>query len=97
MTGGDPILIDHRDRNRLNNRWGNLRNATKAQNIVNSGVRNDNRLGLKGVRRNTRGYMARIFIDGRSNYLGTFSTPEAAHAAYCAAASARWGEFFSAH
>lgn len=31
--------------------------------------------------------------DGKNKHLGMFTTPEAAHAAYCAAALERFGEF----
>lgn len=40
MGVDDPtILIDHKDRNRLNNKRKNLREATKAQNAMNSQAR----------------------------------------------------------
>ena len=95
MTGVDPIQIDHRDRDRLNNRWDNLRNATQSQNQANVGAMRHNRIGLKGVKHAPSGanYIARININGRQRHLGMFSTPEAAHAAYLTAARARWGEF----
>jgi hypothetical protein len=97
MTGIDPIQVDHRDRNPMNNRWDNLRNATEAQNHANVGARSHNRVGLKGVQvRPTGSFVARIKIENKNKYLGDFTTAEAAHAAYCVAASARWGEFWSA-
>lgn len=38
-------------------------------------------------------YRAFISINGKNKHLGMFTTPEAAHAAYCAAALERFGEF----
>jgi hypothetical protein len=99
MTGTDPIQVDHRDRDRLNNRWDNLRNATQAQNQANVGAMRHNKVGLKGVRRVPwhDGFTARISMMNRKSVsLGFFPTAEAAHAAYCVAAQARWGEFWSA-
>ena len=95
MAGVDPIQVDHRDRNPLNNRWDNLRNATQSQNQANVGAMRHNQMGLKGVKRApcSQNYIARISVDGCHVHLGVFSTPEAAHAAYLTAARARWGEF----
>jgi hypothetical protein len=93
MTGLDPVEVDHRDRDRLNNRWSNLRDATQAQNNANVGARRHNRLGIKGVKPHGQRFIARITVDRRAVHLGVFDTPEAAHAAYVEAARARWGEF----
>ena len=93
MAGVDPIEVDHRDRDRLNNRWSNLRNATNAQNKANGGARRHNRLAVKGVSYNGYGFLARINISRRNIYLGTFPTREQANAAYVEAARVRSGEF----
>lgn len=67
VTGEWPSqLIDHRDLNRSNNSWDNLRAATRTQNIRNGGVKKNNALGVKGVRRTKSGsYQARIMTDGK--------------------------------
>jgi hypothetical protein len=50
MTGKWPIHdIDHFNRVKDDNRWGNLRPATKSQNQSNVGLRLDNTSGLKGL------------------------------------------------
>jgi len=54
--------------------------------------------GLKGVSLDKRKgrYYARISIDGVPTRIGTYSTAEAAHAAYCEAARVHYGDFWSA-
>jgi hypothetical protein len=88
-------MIDHRDMNRANNRWSNLRRATPSTNAANRGRPRTNASGFKGVhfRRATGKWRAQISKDGRARYLGQFSTPQAAHAAYVAAARDLFGEF----
>jgi len=90
MTGEWPQeTVDHRDLDGLNNAWDNLRPATK------SPAPCTNTSGLKGVSRQsgTRRYRATIRVDGRQQWLGSFSTKEEAAAAYAAAAKAKSGEF----
>jgi hypothetical protein len=87
-------MIDHRDGNRLNNRWNNLRRATRSQNNANTPRQRNNLSGFKGVGlRSGRKWRARICKNKRRHTLGTFSTPQAAHAAYVAAARRLFGEF----
>ena len=76
--------IDHIDGDKTNNRIANLRDVTVAQNNQNfRTARSDNRLGLLGVRtKNGRRFDATIWVDGKTKHIGTFSTPESAHAAY---------------
>jgi hypothetical protein len=54
----------------------------------------NNRLGIKGVSlRNSGKYCAVIQINGKTKYLGVFTTAAEASAAYAAAALERHGEF----
>jgi hypothetical protein len=87
-------MIDRRDGDGTNNRWSNLRRATQSQNTANSRRPRHNTSGYKGVslRRSGR-WRAIICNKGRWIYLGTFATPEAAHAVYLAAARKLFGEF----
>jgi hypothetical protein len=73
----------------------NLRPATKSQNAANRGKTCNNTSGFKGVwwRRRYRKWQATIGVNGKRFYLGMFDTPEAAHAAYAAAAQRLHGEF----
>jgi len=98
MTGTYPTLIvDHRDKVRSNNRFENLRLATRVQNSQNANKSKRNTSGYKGVSFNkaARKWTALIRVDKRSKYLGLFTTPEEAHKAYCEASTLYFGEFAS--
>jgi Demerecviridae HNH endonuclease len=91
-----PTLdIDHIDGNPRNNLISNLREATRAKNVLNQKMHKDNRYGMKGVSksRNGKKFRARIIINYKEISLGAFDTPEEAHAAYMQAAIRFGGEF----
>lgn len=79
------VLVDHINNNGLDNRRSNLRPASKSLNSLNSKTRSDNTSGYKGVSFSHGKYVAEISKDGKRHYLGRFSTPEDAHAAYLTA------------
>lgn len=94
MTGEWPKLeIDHINGDRSDNRWANLREATKSQNRYNQRMHRDNCAGLKGVYARRGGYRACIKFNGRHIHLGDFPDKYQAHAAYVAAAEKYFGEF----
>ena len=96
MTGEWPEHeIDHIDGDRANNRWSNLRDATRLQNGRNRCRSRNNASGMKGVCFDlTRcRWRAGITVGGKYVNLGYFASPEEAHAAYCAAADKHYGEF----
>jgi hypothetical protein len=81
MTGEEPTeQIDHRNGNRLDNRWSNLRAASNGQNIHNSKLRRDNTSGVKGVCWDieAKKWSAQLAIGKRQRRIGRFSTIEAA-------------------
>jgi hypothetical protein len=88
-------IVDHVDRNGLNNRKANLRPATRSQNRFNQKRRRDNSSGFKGVRlsRSAQRWRASIRAEGRIYYLGGFATPIEAARAYNAAALRLHGPF----
>lgn len=80
-------IIDHIDGNTANNRIANLREADMTINMQNKRQATvANRCGWLGVSVNDKGkYIAKIGISGkRTKYIGSYSTPEEAHAAYLA-------------
>lgn len=92
--GKDPAgVIDHVNGQTLDNRICNLREATHSQNCANSRAMEGKKVPLKGVARVAYGYSARIRRNGKTWNIGTFKTPEEAHAAYVEAAQIVFGEF----
>lgn len=67
-----PNMIDHRNRVRTDNRWSNLRDATREQNQHNRGV--------CGVHQHsqTKRWVAQITSRGKTTHLGCFGTKEEA-------------------
>lgn len=86
VTGKDPIdEIDHRNGNRADNSFANLREATKSQNQHNSKLRKDNATGYKCVFKYEYGYRAVFEKDKKKINLGCFRTAEEAYLKYCEA------------
>lgn len=96
MTDEWPAIdVDHRDTNKANLKWDNLRLATAAQNLQNQKKRVDNSSGYKGVywNKTAKKWQAYITAFGKYKYLGLFETPEEAHIARNTAAKELHGEF----
>jgi hypothetical protein len=96
LRNGDPRRVDHRNGVRLDNRRGNLRICTVADNNRNKRIGNTNTSGLKGVHweKDRRVWRAQIHVNGRNRTLGRFPDQEQAHQAYLQAAKELHGEFF---
>ena len=80
--------IDHINSDKRDNRIKNLRDVTRSVNMQNQErAQKDNKSGLRGVswNKNKKRWEAGISVNGRNEYLGSFDTTEAAHAAYLAA------------
>lgn len=84
MTGSfPPAQVDHKDHNKLNNRWDNLRLATNQENHRNRPRSPRNTSGVTGVSWNSVAskWHAQIEVSGHNIYLGLFSNIEDAAAA----------------
>jgi hypothetical protein len=86
-------FVDHINHDTFDNRKCNLRRASAQQNQMNKQISPKNKSGYKGVVKLGNMWGAYIKHNRKSMYLGRFSTPELAHAAYYAAAVKFFGEF----
>lgn len=96
VHGIDPVVIDHINRERSDNRPSNLRDCSEHENRMNVPMYRNNRSGVKGVHRCNGKWRAMIRFDGHSRHLGLFETLEDASEAYKAEAERLFGEFASA-
>jgi hypothetical protein len=95
MTGRWPRhQVDHKNRNRSDDRWSNLREATPSENQGNK-INSNNRLGIKGVcwEADRGKYKASIDVSDRTVNLGRFDKASEAQLAYAAAAKKHFGRF----
>lgn len=96
MTGVWPEhQIDHKNRNKCDNRWINLRSASKSQNIINTDVRSNNTSGHCGVSldKKTGRWAAYINKNKSRRFLGYYINKEDAIRERRFAARAYYGEF----
>lgn len=95
MTGQWPASqIDHRDGNKADNRWKNLRAADSGQQKMNVGTRRDNRLGHKGIQLTRSGnFRVRVSARGRTTHDQCYPTLDEAISAHAIAVQAAHGDF----
>jgi hypothetical protein len=96
MTGEFPDhLIDHINRDQIDDRWANLRPANKSQNAANCKVYSNSTSGFKGVHwlKKERRWLAHLAVRGKRLRVGLFDSAEAAHEAYLAAAAQHHGQY----
>lgn len=91
---GDRI-IDHKNRDKKDNRKVNLRIANYQQNSVNRGAGRNSTTGVKGVSKSKNGerYVAIVYKDGRRIHIGTYDTIEEARQARIKKEIELFGEF----
>jgi hypothetical protein len=95
MTGVEAVEVDHINRLRNDNRWGNLRDVSRHQNGANVSIRSNNTSGIPGVSWNpkARKFQAYITSFRKMTSLGYFSTLEDAAQARFEAEEAIFGRF----
>jgi HNH endonuclease/AP2 domain len=97
MTGAIPHNeIDHRDCNKPNNRWDNLRvSPDRSRQMANKKMVSNNTSGVKGVcwDKANKKWVVHCQKDRKRYHLGRFVDIAAATAAYNKFALAAWGEF----
>lgn len=86
-----PLVTDHINHDRVDNRRSNLRLVTIQQNAMNS--RPSSHLQYKGIRRNGNKWNAKLTLNGKSVDGGTYNTPEDAAQAYNQLAVKYFGEY----
>lgn len=88
-------VIDHINRNRLDNRIENLRLATASQNRMNSTKKRNSKNKYKGVAQDkgSRKWKAYIGYNKKQIHIGMFETEEEAYQAYLIKAKELFGEF----
>lgn len=98
MTGSWPEHeAEHEDRNPANNTWINLRDATHAENLSNTTIRNDNTSGVKGVTWDKQKNKWKVQVGPAGKRVSKhFVALEDAKAFYAAKAEEIFGQF-SAH
>lgn len=86
------LMIDHINRDGLDNRRSNLRFATRSQNNANRSAPLS-ASKFRGVRKHGRKYRAEISVSSRKSYSKLYATAEEAARAFDEMATAAYGEF----
>lgn len=84
MPPSEGLEVDHKNRNRLDNRRGNLRWVTDQESVCNRQRWSNS--GWRGVHKEGNKYHAQISVGGRTQSLGYHNTDVAAALAYDAVA-----------
>jgi hypothetical protein len=87
--------IDHINGEPGDNRWENLREVGRIQNLQNKRIQSNNKTGLKAVtwKSDKQKWRSVIQVNGRQKHLGYFARKENAALAYNFAAYEHYGEF----
>jgi hypothetical protein len=88
--------VDHRSRQKSDDRIANLRDATPQQSAINRHHGTPNKYGLMGVSKKGGKWVAKIRDGENRRYLGTYNTAEEANASFEKARAMLHGEFAEA-
>lgn len=95
MEPSNPLMVDHKNGNPLDNRKSNLRIATVAENNRNCKRRSDNLSGYKGVywKDSSNKWAAHCRFNNKGFHIGYFKSKLDAAQAYILIAYLNFGEF----
>ena len=74
----NKFVVDHINRNTLDNRKENLRIVTKSQNAMNCKLKYKHKYGCAGIYKTSTGWSAKISVENKTKSLGIFKTIEEA-------------------
>jgi hypothetical protein len=98
LMSPDEAYTDHKNRERLDNRFSNLRLCSVAENCYNHNTQRNNSTGYKGVvyHKKNKNFMVRVGSQRIGpTYIGSFKTAKSAARAYNKAAKKKYGIFAS--
>lgn len=96
MTGKWPVyIVDHANRNRSDDRWINLRLATRSENGINTNISKNNKSGHTGVswKKSCNKWVVQIGINRKAKHIGLYDSLDEAILAYQKTAKDLFGEF----
>jgi hypothetical protein len=96
MTGEQPSKeVDHINRDKSDNRWVNLRLATREENQWNASLRSDSTCGVSGVtfHKASGKWKTQCRANGKRHFLGAYKTKEEAAEAVLRFRAEHHGEF----
>lgn len=97
VTGREPEgFIDHKDRDRANNRFSNFRECSRSENNCNRGLRKDSVSGVPGVGKENGKYRVRLQLNKKRVFLGYYDDLELAELVAEEAREKYHGEFANA-
>jgi len=94
LAPGDGKIVDHMNRNSLDNRRNNLRLVTHSANMYNSKMQTNNTSGYRGIcwHKTQKKWNVQIRVHGTRKYCGCFTEITEAISAYNTAAIEYWGK-----
>lgn len=89
----ERVIIDHINRNTLDNRKENLRIVDKSLNVVNKRMHRNNTSGFRGVCwvEQFQKFSAQARVNGKNIHLGLYESPQEAYMAYLIFMVYYWG------